>query len=619
MQYALDLKKGTGLSSFEEACTSTAYKRLEISLLEKGFKVLTVQIHIKHMNITSKRWSWMRQSAKAFTQEFWLAFALLTISTITIAAVFWIFAHPYGTTWDEARYINRAYRDVAFFEKGGIVELIKVLVNEDKSRPPAYRLLALPITLLFGANSTIIRLISLVALWVSLAFIYLASRRIAGSNAGAFAVAFLAVCPIIIGSNMRFYVDYPFYLAIAALLYFLFLDWNSAQQPNRSWIGFGLALGLGVLAKPPFIFIAGPIMLLTLILSWRKVIVSPRPMSLAKASVLASAVMLPWWVFNFKPALAKAFLSGNFVRHSLGPKSSPETIVKWLNVFAQSVLGSALTLLTLAILATLLIKLIRKQLRIDATTVSAIAVCLAGTFPMLILAAFGTNHNPRLITPTLLPLAVAIGVIAALTHWTTSRWLAAITTAVFCFQLALMVSPSPGEPRYQSGDAASQQLLWGNPTMVMQRIDQWDWSQLWEICNARQIKSPLIAYLGNSRNFNPPQIGYPWVRANENIKVTWLWQYTFGQIDWDKVMGAVNASDVVLTAPNLVGRSVDNQDLDNQHNTELVQRLQKDSQFSEPLELKMGRFEPVQVLVFLRKPEYSPPSVPLTTKLLDIF
>lgn len=557
------------------------------------------------MQVESDRRAWGVQPAKAFGQRFWIGLALLSAAIITIAAVFWIFDHPYGTNWDEARYINRAYRDVALFHQGGIAELLKGLVGEDRTRPAAYRLLVLPLTLLTGVNAAGLRLISLAVLLLSLWLTFLIGRRIAGTAAGAFAVAFLILCPIVVAPGMRFYVDYPFYLAIAATLYFLILDWNR-EPPSRHWIGLGLAMGLGIMSKPPFLFVAAPMLLLTLLLRWRNVIAGPTIPSLLKAGAVGTLVALPWWIFNFKPALAKAFKSGGYVRHSLGPKGSPEALGKWLYVFVQTMLGPALTLLVLAVLVTVLLRLVRKQLPIDTTQVTAIALCLSASLPLLATSAFATNQNPRLVAPALLPLAIAIGALAALTGWTTSRWLAATATALLCFQLAVMVSPSPNEPRYQTGDDTSKGLLWGNPTTVMRRSEQWDWSKLRDLALSRNIRQPAIAYLGASGGLTAPQIGSPWVMANEPAAVRWLWKFERGPFNWDKVMELVNASHIVVTAVDVTGSTADKQDVDNQYNAELVQRLQNSPQFDAPVELKLGRFDPARVIVFLRKSEMPP-------------
>lgn len=557
-------------------------------------------------------------TAKTFAEKIWIFLAFLTLSAVTIAAFFWIFAHPYGTNWDESRYVNRIYRDVTLFQQGGIGEFLKGVINEDRSRPPAYRLIALPFNLLFGVNPATMRFVSLASLWVTLGFIYLAGKRIAGVTAGAFSVIFLAICPIIIAGNMRFYVDYPLQLAIAAILYFILLDWDREEERKISWIGFGIALGLGGLAKPPILFIAPPMMAVTLFLNWQKIIIRPNLSWMIKGVTLSLIIMLPWWIFNFKTALAKAFLSGKFVRHSLGEKGSLMTFEKWLFSFSQSLLGSALTLLFLAIVATLIVKLLNKKVKIKTATVGAIAVCLAGSLPMLMLSAMGTNQNTRLISPTLITLAVAIGAIAALTGWTTNKWLAGFATILICFQLTIMVSPTPGEIKYQKGDAASQKLLWGNHTTTMKRREQWDWSPVREIVNQQKITNPLITYLGNYGTFNPPQIALPWVKENEPVNVAWLWQYTLGEIDWDQVLTAAKSSNVVITAPQLIGGKADKQHLDNQHNTEFVKRLEKMPEFSPPIKIMMGRYQPVEVLVFINKKADST-KLPAEIRRLDIF
>ncbi|MBE9178907.1 glycosyltransferase family 39 protein, partial [Oculatella sp. LEGE 06141] len=171
-----------------------------------------------------ERRSLLQHILKACEGKFWLIFTCSVACIITVAAVFWILDHPYASNWDEARYVNQSYQDVAAFRRGGLGELLRVLVQEDRPRPPAFRLLVLPFTLLLGPSATIFRLVSWASWWVTLGFVYLAAKRIAGMTGGAFAALFLALCPIIIQPSMRFYVDYPLYVAVAAMLYFLFVN-----------------------------------------------------------------------------------------------------------------------------------------------------------------------------------------------------------------------------------------------------------------------------------------------------------------------------------------------------------------------------------------------------------
>lgn len=563
--------------------------------------------------------------SRAFGKAFWYTFGFLTFCVISVAVIFWIWSHPYGTNWDEARYINRAYRDVAFFQEGGLGKLLYGLVAEDRSRPPAYRILALPLTLIFGASPTLLRFIAWGCLAATLGFVYLATEAIAGSKAGMFAAILLAVSPIIIGPNMRFYVDSPLYLAIAAIYYFLLRDWNREPIPEGgdrtlryNWIGLGIALGLGGLAKPTIIFTIGPVLFLALILSWRHIITSPTPQSLFKASGVGLAMMLPWWVFNWKPAIAKAFLSGGFVRHSIASESFVDKTLKLLYVFSQSMLGPALTLLSLAIILTFTFQWQRQQLQWNRTHITAIAACLMGSLPLLLMALVKDNHNPRLYSPSMFSLAIALGILAVLTQWTKQRILTLIATALITSQIVVTVTPTPGETRYKAGDTASRQLLWGNPTSVLRRVDQWDWSLLKNLAQENQIQNPLITYLGNEGNLNPPQIALPWAEINAPVRISWLWNSVNGEIDWEKVMQTARLSDLVVTVPSLEENSPDRTQEDNQHNAEFVERLKQDPLFGEPISLKMGRYRLVKVLVFVRQSGPSSESA-TNVQLLDIY
>ena len=83
--------------------------------------------------------------------------------------------------------------------------------------------------------------------------------------------------------------------------------------------------------------------------------------------------------------------------------------------------------------------------------------------------------------------------------------------------------------------------------------------------------------------------------------VKWLWRYEDGPLDWQKVMDAAGQSDIVITAPHYAGEVRNNEDLDNRHNAEFAEKLSQDPRFQGPVRLEMGRFEPVEMDVFLKK------------------
>jgi hypothetical protein len=77
-------------------------------------------------------------------------------------------------------------------------------------------------------------------------------------------------------------------------------------------------------------------------------------------------------------------------------------------------------------------------------------------------------------------------------------------------------------------------------------------------------------------------------------------------VDWQKVLNQAGQSDIVLTAPGLIGETRYREDVDNQHNQDFADRLSRDANFQKSIRLEMGRFAPAEVLVFLKNTPCSP-------------
>jgi 4-amino-4-deoxy-L-arabinose transferase-like glycosyltransferase len=411
---------------------------------------------------------------------------------------------------------------------------------------------------------------------------------------------------------MFFFTECGLYLSIAATLYFLLRDWNREQQRTSTWIGLGIALGLGSLAKVTFATISGPMMLTAVILSGLKLVRTPTLRHLFSASALGITILLPWWILNGKAAWAFAQYSAKFVRSSVGPAGHPYTLLKWLSVVVQTGFGIPVALLLLAIIVTFIVQLWRKRIQLDRTQTTVLCVCASGFVPLWLMAAVGDNHNPRLIAGSFFPLLVAVGLFAALTRWTTARWLSGTAAALLACQLLIVVTPSPGDPQYKSAAAglagapwqkpATARLLQLNPASVMRRSDQWDWTQLRSLCLQRQLTQPNVVYLGNIDRINAPQINFPWIQAGRDISVTELWRSASGEaIDWPKIMGMVRDSNVVITQPVPQDKASSQSAgaADSQHNNELIARVRATGEFEE-IPLKMGRFEPTELVAFIK-------------------
>ncbi len=140
--------------------------------------------------------------------SFWPVFAVVVAAIVFFSMLFFVLDSPLPNSWDEGLYFNRAHYDRQVFEEHGFSGLVSALRWEDPHQPPAYRILALPYNLIFGVHPVALKMHGLVFWCITLWLIYLTGSLIAGANAGAFAVIYLAICPIIIYTGKLFYTEY---------------------------------------------------------------------------------------------------------------------------------------------------------------------------------------------------------------------------------------------------------------------------------------------------------------------------------------------------------------------------------------------------------------------------
>ena len=541
-----------------------------------------------------------------FERRFWLVFAAVTVTVIMAAAIRWSLDHPYGVHWDEAEYFNNVQVDVQRLQGGMLLRLGGRLLLKTWGRPPAFRLLALPFLALFGFHTFVARLVPLACFGLSAWFIYLAARRIASPVAGAFAVLVFALSPEVVSASIFFGTDASLYLATSALLYYLFAIWNDTSEHSRYWVGLGIAIGLGLLAKTSFIVIALPVLAFWFAIGrWGRLRI-PGLISQWKAAVLALLVAGPWWLVNIRAAFAYGHYARAFVRNSLGAPSLA-TWTRWLSTVIQALLGHGISILIALVLLAWAVKtVVKKETILDPLQKAALGACASAGLPILCAQLSGTNHLLRHISPAVIPLAIVVGVLSDKTGWAHSWAAITVSSVLCCAQLIMIVAPVV-RPNAQPVDLGF--VNGALPWRTMARFDQWDWSPVRALSDSCGLPAPRISYLGNGREFNKPQIEYPWVARGTSVRgpgvelpeATWLWRYEYGPLDWQTVMDSADQSDIVLTAPRFVGEARYKEDLDNSHNAEFADRLSQDPHFQQPIHLEMGRFEPVEVLVFLNK------------------
>jgi 4-amino-4-deoxy-L-arabinose transferase-like glycosyltransferase len=530
--------------------------------------------------------------------RFWQIFALVTLIVIMAAAIRWSLDHPYGAHWDEAQYLNEVAIDTHRLQAGLLLKLGGRILIKTWGRPPAYRVLAVPVLALFGFHTATARLVTLACFGLSAWFIYLATRRIANQVAGAFAVLVFCLSPQVVSASIWFSSEGPLYLAISAMLYYLFAIWTDTSEQSRNWIGLGLGVGLGLLSKSSFVLIGLPVLAFALVVDrWKPLGVSASS-SLRKAGVLGLLVAGPWWVLNLKASIAYAGYARDFVRNSLG-SPSPATWMRWFGIVLEGLLGYGLSILIALVVIVFVRKVIvRRERSFHALQKLAFGACACAGLPIVLAQLSGTNHLLRHISPAIIPLSIVIGMLADTIGWTRSGAAIAVSSILFCAQLLMILAPVlvPNKHVVDPG------LVNGSlPWRIMVRSDQWDWESVKNIGDSCGVDDPKIAYLGAGRPFNQPEIEYPWAVKGTSTDVEWLWRYEEGPLDWQKVTNAAAQSDMVITAPGYGGQISNREDLDNQHNSELAERLFRDPRFREPVRLRMGRFEPVEVLLFLNK------------------
>ena len=537
--------------------------------------------------------------------KFWPYFAVTSVCVIILAAIRWSFSHPFGIHWDESLYINEANVDLQRLVSGRLLNLTRRILMESSIRPPAYRVLSLPFLVPFGYHTTLARLSSLACFSLSVRFVYLATRRFASRTASVFAALIFALSPEVISASIFFSTDAPLYLAVSAMLYYLFVYWTDQVQRTATWIGLGLAIGLGFLSKTSFAAIAVPVLAFVLFENFRKHSGLRGLAPIVKAGALGFIIAAPWWFLHFRSALVYAQFARSTVRNSLGAPSL-SMLARWLGGVFVAVLGPCIGIL-IVILAVGWIQraFARKGTTLDSLRRSAIVVCACAGIPIVLTQVTSTNHLLRYLTPPVIPLAIACGVLAGSMAWATSRIMQGVALLLFCIQLGMIVYPvaipntQPVEIGFVNGTL---------PWRTMARFEQWDWSVVRDISQSCGVASPKISFLGATRTLNPPAIEFPWVVAATSahakdfqyVEPVWLWQYEEGPPDWQKLMNSAVQSDVIVTAPNYAGEpgSVDQQD--NQYDAELADRLSHGGHFQKPFHLEMGRFAPVDVVVFVK-------------------
>ncbi len=527
----------------------------------------------------------------------WFLLLGLILVVLVISAVKWMVDHPCAVSWDEASYFNTVLADQSALRDSGLRGLRLQILYSDRGRPPAFRLLAIPFYVVLGFSPVTLRLVSLGFHLSGLVLLYLTTRKVASPKCAVLSVLVFCLSPDVVFASALFYTEYPLFLATTGAFYFWVSSLESKSDAPRNWIGLGLSIGLGLLAKASFLLIAAPLLGFVLVAGRIRALIGPPPLFAIKAGALAALIAGPWWWKNLGPAMSYARNSRYDSFITLG-QPSLSTWALWLLTAAQSLLGHGVTVvLVLVLLSWARLCFIHRDARLDPIQRTVFLACVCTMVPLVLGQLSGTNHQLRLLCPALVPLAVSGGLLANVAGWSSSPALLGISGLAFLAQLIMLVFPVYYPNTTIVGIGYPNGRL---PWRALARFDQWDWKPLREISRSSGFEEPRISLVGGGRNLNSLQINYVWaVDGKLKTEVRQLWQYDRGPIDWDRVMESVGESDIVLTAPGWAGELPGRPEPNNLHNLEFDQRMARDPRFRGPIRLQMGRFEPIEVDVYV--------------------
>ncbi|MGH2271320.1 ArnT family glycosyltransferase [Anaerohalosphaeraceae bacterium U12dextr] len=506
------------------------------------------------------------------------------------AGIYWISYHPYGDASDEAYYINQGIVDYRALVSGDIYQIWGALMYCANDRPFAYRLIALPFTLIFGPTPYVFRASSVACFCLTLLFIFLAAKRIYSVRAGLIATLLFMLSPEVIASSVRFYMESSTYLALAAMLYFLFCFIEQPRPSTLMWVGLGLSTGLGINAKASYPLMVLPPLLLVFIHSVKKHSLKAALIQFGKPAILAFIIGAPWWILNFRPALMHIRAASVFPwcldGHGL------VLVANYARVFINCVTGPVAGIMIILSLLITAFLFTSKNIVFEPACRYKVLICLICGLFLIISQIASTNHCLRIATPAMVPIVIASSyfIVKANKLWKID--FSILTFLVLLVQLGLILSSLrfKNEPLRHFWDTGAGKAL------VLR--EQWDWKELYDRLKPCLI-APTIGFQGAARPMNHSSIAYPWIVNNEKVTVSDLGKYKEIK-SFDVVLEEALKYDVVVTIADYPFNSALNFGYRNRFNLQLIEALSKNPDYSLSFRFHVGRFKETQLIVFVK-------------------
>ena len=147
-----------------------------------------------------------------------------------------------------------------------------------------------------------------------------------------------------------------------------------------------------------------------------------------KASILGGVIAAPWWLRNYRPALAyaRSVSSGSLPRYTLGSHGLLMTWVRWAATIFEGLIGPCVGVL----IVLLLIAYFQKKLPLKPAHRIALIACACAGIPIVAGQLMGPDNLLRHISGAVIPLAIAVGVLSEATGWVYNKKALAVTGAL---------------------------------------------------------------------------------------------------------------------------------------------------------------------------------------------